>query len=153
MPSRDRQRALGNRSGGSPQAHAPAVLDQRFDRTGLFALRSAVAACAADLGTPERLVDDLVVIANELASNAVRHGGGAGRLLLWRNAAAVHCRVIDGGPGMGEPDVAGTQRASPAAAGGRGLWIVRQLCDRLDVDTGPRGTTVTAIVLIDVIAL
>jgi anti-sigma regulatory factor (Ser/Thr protein kinase) len=135
-----------------PQPPGPAMLDQLFDRNGLYALRAAVAAHAADFGTPERRVEDLVVIANELASNAVRHGGGGGRLLLWRNATAVHCRVSDGGPGMAEPDTMGTRRAAPAATGGRGLWIVRRLCDRLDVDTGPSGTTVTAIVLIGNIA-
>jgi anti-sigma regulatory factor (Ser/Thr protein kinase) len=148
MPSPDRQGAFGN-GGGAPLPPELAPLDQRFDRGGLYALRAAVAAHAAHFGLPENLVEDVVVIANELASNAVRHGGGGGRLRLWRNESAVHCQVSDGGPGMAQPDTAGTRRAAPAAPGGRGLWIVRQLCRHLDVDTGPRGTTVTATVSLD----
>lgn len=149
MPSRDRQGAFGNGGGAGPLPSELTPLDQRFDREGLYALRAAVAAHAAHFGLPETLVEDVVVIANELASNAVRHGGGDGRLRLWRNESTVHCQVSDGGAGMAQPETAGTRRAAPAAPGGRGLWIVRQLCLRLDVDTGPGGTTVTAIVSLD----
>ncbi|HEY3008482.1 MAG TPA: ATP-binding protein [Micromonosporaceae bacterium] len=150
MPNRDSQHAIGNGGGVSPQPPEPAVLDQRFDGNGLYALRAAVSAHAAMSGAPDHVVEDVVVIANELASNAVRHGGGNGRLLMWRNATAVHCRVIDRGPGMSTaPTTVGTHRAPPRAPGGRGLWIVRQLSHNLDVATGPEGTTVTATVLLD----
>jgi anti-sigma regulatory factor (Ser/Thr protein kinase) len=150
MPSRDSPHTIGNGGDVSPQPSEPAVLDQRFDGNGLYALRASVAAHAAMSGAPDHIVDDVVVIANELASNAVRHGGGNGRLLMWRNAAAVHCRVIDAGPGMAaEPETVGMQKAPPRAPGGRGLWIVRQLSDSLDVVTGSTGTTVTATIRLD----
>jgi anti-sigma regulatory factor (Ser/Thr protein kinase) len=147
MPSHDRHRAASN--GDGARRPTDVVLDQQFDGTGLYALRAAVAAHAGDFGAPERITEDVVVIANELASNAVRHGGGAGRLLLWRNIAAVYCRVVDAGRGIAEPDRAGTHRAPAKASGGRGLWIVRQLCDDLDITSGPAGTTVTAVVRLD----
>jgi hypothetical protein len=43
------------------------------------------------------------------------------------------------------PDLdAGTRQPEPTALGGRGLWIVRHLCDDLVIETGPKGTTISA---------
>ena len=53
------------------------------------------------------------------------------------------CVVIDGAPGMADPDNAGRQRAAVAASAGRGLWIVRQVADTVDIASGPDGLTVT----------
>ncbi len=122
------------------------VLDQRFDAGGLVALRAAVAAYAGELGAGAR-VDDLVLVAHELASNAVRHGGGRGRLRLWRDDYRVICRVGDGGGGIADADRAGTSLPPPRTAGGRGLWIARRLA-AVRIDTGPEGTTVTAAILL-----
>jgi len=52
-----------------PRGRAP--LDRLFDGDGLYALRSAVADHAAELGLGEHVVSDLVLIAHELATNAV----------------------------------------------------------------------------------
>jgi len=121
------------------------ALDQAFAVDRLYALRSAVAAHAADLGAG-RLTDEVVIVAHELASNAVRHGGGRGRLWLWREALDLHCRVADAGPGLAEPVRAGLRRTPAALPGGRGLFIVRRLVARLDIHTDPTGTTVTAVI-------
>jgi anti-sigma regulatory factor (Ser/Thr protein kinase) len=120
------------------------VLDQPFDAGNLLPLRAAVAAYAAELGAGTRL-DDLVLIAHELASNAVRHGGGSGRLRLWRDGYRVICRVSDRGRGITDADSAGTELPPPRSAGGRGLWIARRLAT-MRIDTGPKGTTITAAV-------
>jgi anti-sigma regulatory factor (Ser/Thr protein kinase) len=136
----------------SPDPHAvtgaPApdevALDQPFAGLGdLYTLRSAVAAHASAQGAPRELVEFVVVIANELATNAIVYGGGSGRLRLWRDGDLLYCQVSDGGPGIAEPAAAGTVEQSPATPGGRGLWITRQLSDRLDIATGPDGTTIT----------
>ena len=129
---------------GAPVRNAPPVLDQAFDPRGLPALRSAVAAYAARLGAGERL-DDVVLIAHELSTNVVRHGGGTGRLRLWREDGSLLCRVSDTGPGLADVAHAGTRLPAPQKGGGRGLWIARTLSD-VRIDTGPRGTTVTAAV-------
>ncbi|HET8680665.1 MAG TPA: ATP-binding protein [Micromonosporaceae bacterium] len=123
----------------------PVALDQAFDRQGLVALRAAVAAHGPGAGVPPGRVDDLVVLAHELASNAVRHGGGRGRLRLWRADGFAHCEVSDDGPGLSDPDGIGRQQVPVAASDGRGLWIVRQLADEVRVRTGPGGTVVTAL--------
>ena len=122
------------------------VLDQTFDAGNLLPLRCAVAAYAAELGAGAR-VDDLVLIAHELASNAVRHGGGRGRLRLWRDDYRVVCRVSDGGPGITQAADAGAELPGPRSEGGRGLWIARRLA-AVRIDTGPEGTTITAAVLL-----
>jgi anti-sigma regulatory factor (Ser/Thr protein kinase) len=126
-------------------------LDQLFDADALFQLRSAVAAHGASLGLAEPVLSDLVLVAHELASNAVRHGqadgNDPGRLRLWRDGDVVVCEVSDHGPGLTDPDGVGRMQAPAGAAGGRGLWIVRQVSRDLDIRTGPTGTTVTAAVL------
>ncbi len=132
--------------GVTPVPGATVALDRPFDQSGLCALRAAVAAHAAALGADGGLVDDLVLVAHELATNAVRHGGGHGRLRLSRQDDRLRCEVSDSGPGMAEPARVGTRPVAHAATGGRGLWIVRRMVGQLGVRTGPAGTIVTAVV-------
>lgn len=45
------------------------------------------------------------------------------------------------GPASAAEVRAGMRRPDPAADGGsRGLWVVRQLCDRVEISTGPAGS-------------
>jgi anti-sigma regulatory factor (Ser/Thr protein kinase) len=145
MASREKQA-----NGGRHHPGGPAPLDQRFDRDDLYSLRAAVAAHAVHLGAHPERVRHLVIIASELASNAVRHGGGRGRLRLWTADGTLRCEVTDEGPGLVDPDRAGRTSPSPLAPGGRGLWVVRQLSDTLTIDSSAGGTTVTACVPIEV---
>jgi len=85
-------------------------------------------------------------MATELATNAIRHGDGSGRLRLWRSGSALYCRVEDDGPGIGDPARAGRRLVSRNAVGGRGLWIVRQLADDCVIESGGTGTSVTVVV-------
>jgi anti-sigma regulatory factor (Ser/Thr protein kinase) len=120
------------------------VLDIPFDRTSLRGLRAAVAAYAAGSGLPSRRVGHLVTVAHELAANAIRHAGGTGWLRLWRDQHTVYCQVTDRGPGIADRAV-GTTPPDLSGTSGRGMWICRQLCDGLTIDTlAAGGTTVTA---------
>ncbi|MEV4629980.1 ATP-binding protein [Micromonospora sp. NPDC049523] len=125
------------------------ALDQTFSVDGLYALRAAVAAHATDLGLPSDRVEGLVIVATELATNSIRHGGGTGRLRLWDEDDELYCEVTDQGPGIVDPDVAGTRPVALTSDGGRGLWIVRQLCDRLYLRAAATGSTVTAVIRIE----
>ena len=127
---------------GRPPAHKDPALDQPFDADALFSLRSAVAAHTDELGGVA-IVDAVVLVAHELASNAVRHGGGTGRLRLWRSGDRICCEVADRGSGLPDPDRAGTRRPSPSVPGGRGLWIARALAD-VEIRSTSDGTTITA---------
>ncbi len=129
----------------SPPASVP--LDQTFDAGGLIALRSAVAAHATELGLSATRRDELILLAHELASNAVVHGGGRGRLRLWAADGRVYCEVSDSGPGLPAGLVTVGEQPPLGATGGRGLWLVRVLADDLDLRSGPEGSTITVMVL------
>ena len=90
------------------------LLRETFDHSTITALRHAVASRAATAGLAGERLDDFVVAVNELLTNAVRHGGGQGRLALWRADDAVVCEVSDAGPGLPVP-----AERRPDAAGGR----------------------------------
>jgi serine/threonine-protein kinase RsbW len=104
------------------------------------ALRHAVASAAACAGLAGQRLDDFVVAVNELLTNAVRHGGGAGHVALWRAAAAVVCEVRDSGAGL-DPSGA-RERPASDAPGGWGLWLAGELTDDLVIKSGERGTAV-----------
>ncbi len=133
------------------------IVDLEFDSDGLATLRAQLRACALRAGFPEDRAVDVVLAVHELAANAVRHGGGAGRLRVWSHAGTLRCQVDDGGsPGSAEQEA---DRREIAAAEpkntrnhtvmdslprepGHGLWVVQQLADRMQSLSGPRGTSV-----------
>jgi len=147
MASRDGYRIAAGTDLPSPPAEV--ALRQTFDQDSLYGLRSAVAAHGADLGLPANRVSDMVIVAHELASNAVRHGGGSGQLRVWLLNDTVCCEVSDSGGGLADPAAAGRERVPAEALGGRGLWIIRQLSDTVTIRTGPHGSTITAGFLVD----
>jgi len=131
----------------SPSRPDSVDLEQTFDINSLHMLRRTVAAHAGRLGANNDQLERLIIVAGELAINAIRHGGGRGRLLLWRHDETLFCEVSDQGPGIKDP-TAGTSLPNPLAgdSGGRGLWICRNLTSELTISTGPngRGTIVQA---------
>jgi anti-sigma regulatory factor (Ser/Thr protein kinase) len=119
------------------------VLDRAFVSGQLTALRSEVSSYAAELGASGDRLDDVVLLAHELCGNAVEHGGGAGRLRMWRDNHRLVCRVTDDGPGLDDVDRAGAALPSALSEGGRGLWLARRIAT-VRIDSGPDGTIVTA---------
>lgn len=113
-----------------------------FDRGQVTELRHAVAAHAQESGLGGQRLEDFVLAVNELITNAVRHGGGHGRLRMWTDGTAVTCEVSDTGLGMASDQAAIRKRPTPGTAGGWGLWLARKLSDEMVVQTGPEGTTV-----------
>jgi anti-sigma regulatory factor (Ser/Thr protein kinase) len=107
----------------------------------LAGVREFTAVRARRAGLPPRRVSDLVIAVSELAANTLAHTSGPGTLTLWVTDDEVICQVQDQGQ-ITDP-LAGTVRAAPdAPGGGRGLWVVHQVCDRVEIRTGPAGTTV-----------
>lgn len=112
------------------------------------ALRKAVLAEAAAAGLPRDRASDVMLAVHELAANAVRHGGGAGRVQLRVAGRALHCVVSDAGRGR----VDGRAYAGTAVfvqpwlfKPGHGLWLVRSLADDLAVAPDGAGSHVTAV--------
>jgi serine/threonine-protein kinase RsbW len=111
-----------------------------FDHSRVSVLRHAVASRAGHAGLSGDRLDDFVVAVNELLTNAVRHGGGAGRVELWREDDAVVCEVSDHGGGLA--GAAPADRPPPVQLGGRGLWLAGELTDELVINSGEQGTAV-----------
>ncbi|MEV4398087.1 sensor histidine kinase [Nonomuraea sp. NPDC049607] len=115
----------------------PGAAALRFDGD-LHRVRRHVRATAERLGLSRALTDRLLLTVNEVAANAVEHGGGHGDLAIWTDGNAVVCDVTD--PGKLTAVLPGYLPPAPTALRGHGLWVVRQLCDLLEVRSGPSGT-------------
>jgi anti-sigma regulatory factor (Ser/Thr protein kinase) len=113
---------------------------ERFRDLDLRAVRASLAALSAHVGlTPER-TDDLVLAVDEVATNSLRYGGGSGTLRVWIDGDAVVCEIADAGQ-IVDPLV-GRRRPAADAAGGRGLWLVHQLCDLVQIRSDGDGSVV-----------
>jgi anti-sigma regulatory factor (Ser/Thr protein kinase) len=91
--------------------------------------RRAVAEQAPAL--PALVQDDILLLVTELVTNAVRHGGSAGRpigLELRRNNGRVHVEVADHGAEF-EPPPAPVRPSDTASRGGWGLFLVDRLAE------------------------
>ncbi|WSW01819.1 sensor histidine kinase [Streptomyces sp. NBC_01006] len=76
---------------------------------------------------------DLILAVSEAAANSLAHGGGSGSLRLWKTAGGgVVAEIRDGGH-LADP-LAGRRRPSLTSVdGGRGLWMIHQLCDLVEI--------------------
>lgn len=111
-----------------------------FDRHDLAEVRRRVEESADAAGVPPARASDLVVAASELAANSVAHGGGAGTLRLWTEGSSLVVEFQDGG--TIEDPLVGQVRPTITQEGGRGLWLVNQLCDLVQIRSGEDGTVV-----------
>lgn len=111
-----------------------------FDAGRLEDLRSFVAghAARADLGGTRTAA--IVLAVNEVATNSIRHGGGQGSLRVWEDAAGLVCEVRD--QGHIHQRLAGRRQPTSDQAAGRGLWLVNQFCDLVQLRSSAAGTTV-----------
>ncbi|MFF5486077.1 anti-sigma factor RsbA family regulatory protein [Streptomyces virginiae] len=94
---------------------------------------------------------DLVLAVSEAAANSLAHGGGSGALRMWSTAEAgagagvgarsgVVAEIRDGGH-LADP-LAGRRRPALASVhGGRGLWMIHQLCDLVEIRASDSGLT------------
>jgi anti-sigma regulatory factor (Ser/Thr protein kinase) len=106
----------------------------------LSEVRRFVSAHAERAGLIGQRAADAILASNELATNSVRHGGGDGILRVWEEETALVCEVRDAGQ-ITDP-LAGRRRPTPEQTSGRGLWIVNQLCDTVQIRSSPAGTVI-----------
>lgn len=116
----------------------PATLG--FGPRQLAEVRAFVSRHAAEAGLAAERIEDLVLVANELATNSVLYGGADGTARIWCDDDALICEVRDAGiihdPLIGRLEPGTTQQ------GGRGLWMANQLCDLVQVRSSSAGTVV-----------
>lgn len=100
-------------------------------------IRQSVAAHLRRSGCPAASVGNLVLMANELLTNAIVHGLPPIRLSLAERREVVRLEVHDGGPGRPTRDPG---RAT--GVGGLGFEIVDHLATRWGVDERATGKAV-----------
>lgn len=141
---RERGAGRSRRHGGEPRAapfpegRATARLD--FTASLLREIRLLVAEQARLARLSDGRREDLVLAIDELATNSVTHGGGRGTLRVWRSAHTLACEVCD--RGHIEDPLVGLRPPAPEQIGGRGLWVVSRLCDRVQISSSPGRTAV-----------
>jgi len=145
--SDSRRPSLGYTSGGHAAGFAEglpapgdAVLRGRFGPADIPAARHTVAQWARSCGLDEDRVEVLELAASELATNSIRHGGGAGTVAMWLDDSAAVVEFNDAGV-LTDP-MSGRRTPTLEQEGGRGLFLVNQLCDLVQLRSSDRGTTV-----------
>ena len=127
--------------GDGPLSTPPDDAEVLRYRASLAQVRKFTTARARRAGLPPRRVNDLVIAVAELAANTLVHTSGPGTLMLWVTDDEVICQVQDQGQ-ITDPQAGMIRPAPDAPGGGRGLWVVHQVCDRVEISTGQAGTTV-----------
>ncbi len=87
-------------------------------------------------------IDDLQLIATELATNSLMYSNGACRLAFWRHDDHLVCEARDSGR-LDDP-LAGRLDPGPAGPASRGLFLVNAISDLVRTHTAITGTTIQA---------
>jgi anti-sigma regulatory factor (Ser/Thr protein kinase) len=103
-------------------------------------LRDFVGKNASAAGLVHDRMVDLQVAANELATNTIRHSGGAGIARVWSEDGQVVCDVVDGGH-ITDP-LAGRLPPPISSEHGRGLLLINYLCDLVRIHSRPGRTDI-----------
>lgn len=110
-------------------------------------MRAFVADFLAQAQIPEHVADEVLMAVGEVVANCCRHG----RAMKGTGEVAIRCEmrdscieitVTDDGPGFDVESVLETGVPDLLSSGGRGFFLMRQLMDRVDVDSSAAGTTV-----------
>jgi len=109
-------------------------------RTDLSKVRGLVLQQSLAAGLSESRANDLVLAVSEVAANTLRHTDSSGVLTMWNDQKEVVCQIHDEGT-ISDPE-AGQHRPAADATGGHGLWLVRQVCDLVDIRSDQTGTTI-----------
>ncbi|MCK9897929.1 sensor histidine kinase [Frankia sp. AgB32] len=117
----------------------PPRAELAFGPRDLGLIRAAAAAAARAEGLNSDRVGDVELAVHEVATNSVRHGGGQGVARFWSDGGLI-CEVSDAG--LVVDRLVGRRRPELELGGGRGLWLVNQLCDLVQLRSAQTGTTV-----------
>ena len=118
------------------------VLRERFhvppDPAELAPVRARLRRWLTTAGAVPRLVDDLVLAANEAITNAIHHSGT-------RRPVTVELAAVDGAVRIVVSDFGHWSNEMSNPDNGRGLLLMDALVEQFDVVRGEKGTTVTLV--------
>jgi anti-sigma regulatory factor (Ser/Thr protein kinase) len=109
--------------------------------TNLSEVRVLAETQARRAGLAEDRIADFVIAVSEIAANTVRHARTQGSIDIWVDAGEIICEMRDGGV-IADSASAGRQPPAADASGGHGLWLVYQICDKVELRSGTGGTTI-----------
>lgn len=112
----------------------------RLDATVVRRVRHEVVEVAVANGLPAERIGDLQLAVHEVVTNAVLHGAGTRELRVWKQPDRLVCEVFD--EGCFSDPLAGRRPAPADGEHGRGLLMVNELCDLVQIDAAREGTTV-----------
>lgn len=116
----------------------PGLREMAFGVETLFTLRRVTSRFALAAGSGAERAKLFVSAVNEVATNAILHGGGGGTLRLWRDGNKLIAEVRDSGD-YTRP-LADRHRPGPQPSDPRGLWLANQLCDLVQIRAVSGGT-------------
>jgi anti-sigma regulatory factor (Ser/Thr protein kinase) len=119
---------------------AAAIHEIQFAHGQVGEAREFVAQWAAAANLPILRRADVEWAVAELVGNSIRHGGGSGTLRVWEETEGLVCEVRDQGRILSP--LVGRERPNLSDAPGRGLWLVNQLCELVQIRSSDRGTVV-----------
>jgi anti-sigma regulatory factor (Ser/Thr protein kinase) len=122
-----------------PLPPPPAGAESLAYETDLAPVRRLVERHARSTSLSADRVADLVLAASEVAANTLDHTSSGGTLQIWRDRDEIVCQIRDQG-WITDP-LAGRVRHGPDGRG-HGLYLVNQVCDLVEIRTGPAGTTI-----------
>ncbi|MGI8679006.1 MAG: anti-sigma factor RsbA family regulatory protein [Jatrophihabitans sp.] len=120
-----------------PPPHRESVV---VGSTDLMAMRAFVRDSATRHALAPDRIEDLVLAANEIVTNSLRHGGGVATVTTWFADGAAICEVRDRGH-LKDPFV-GRFAPPPSATSGRGVWLANHLCDLVQIRSSAVAGTV-----------
>jgi anti-sigma regulatory factor (Ser/Thr protein kinase) len=104
--------------------------------------RSFAVDYAGWVGLSQDSIEDLQLVATELATNSLMYTGGACRLAFWRDAEHLVCEARD--TGRFDDPVVGRLDPGPCGPASRGLFLVNAISDLVRTHTTTKGTTIQA---------
>jgi anti-sigma regulatory factor (Ser/Thr protein kinase) len=107
---------------------------------GLVTFRSVVKEQARAAGIEPDRVASFVIAANEAAANTLIHAHGDGSARIWSDEHELVCELAD--TGVIHDPLVGRRMPPPDREGGRGVWLMNQLSDLVELRSGPQGTVV-----------
>jgi anti-sigma regulatory factor (Ser/Thr protein kinase) len=125
--------------GPLPEAVGP-VAEGVIQPTSLSEVRRVARSTAMSAHLSDDRADDFELAVHELAANCLHHGGGDGRLRAWNDAGTAVCEVRDAG--VIKRPLVGRIAPDATAERGRGLWLVNQLCDLVQIRSSRLGSVV-----------
>ncbi len=104
--------------------------------------RSFAVDYAGWMGLSQECIEDLQLVATELATNSLMYTGGACRLAFWHDDGHLVCEARD--TGRFEDPLVGRLDPGPCGPASRGLYLVNAISDLVRTHTTRTGTTIQA---------